>query len=138
MKNCQRYCFGPSIPLLPVKLGKQSCSSQTRVVSLRRLQESFIEGFTLCIPTWNIVILIPAWDSLFGCFLNGVTEVLVSRIHIKSIRWQQSLCKFIYQSNVVTLFGLAEVPSFNRHAWHCHSKLGGVISEGRCCDLGNL
>ena len=47
------------------------------------LQESFIEGFTLCIPTRNIVISIPAWDDLFGCFLNGVTKVLVSRIHIK-------------------------------------------------------
>ena len=79
-------CFGPSIPsLLSVELGKQSCSSQTWVVSLRRLQKGFIEGFTLCIPTRNIVISIPAWDSLFGCFLNGVTEVLVSRIHIKWI-----------------------------------------------------
>ena len=115
-------CFGPSIPPLSVKLGKQSCSSQTWVVFLRRLQKGFIEGFTLCIPTRNIVISIPAWDSLFGCFLNGVTEVLVSRIHIKWIRRQQSLCEFIRQSNVVTPFGLAEVPSLNRHAWHCHSK----------------
>ena len=30
-----------------------------------------------------VVVLIPAWDSLFSCLLNGVTEVLVSRIHIK-------------------------------------------------------
>ena len=77
---------------------------------------------TLCIPTRNVGISIPAWDSLFGCFLNGVTEDLVSRIHIKCIRRQQSLCEFIRQSNVVTPFGLAEVPSLNRHAWHCHSK----------------
>ena len=115
-------CLGLSILLLPVKLGKQSCSSQTWVISLRSLQEGFIEGFTLCIPTRNIVILIPMWDSLFGCFLNGVTEVLVSHIHIKWIRWQQSLCKFIRQSNVVTPFGLVAVSSLNRHAWHCHSK----------------
>ena len=115
-------CLEPSIPPLSVKLGKQSCSSQTWVVSLRRLQKGFLEGFTLCIPTRNIVISIPSWDSLFGCFLNGVTEVLVSRIHIKWIRRQQSLCEFICQSNVVTPFGLAEVPSLNRDAWHCHSK----------------
>ena len=115
-------CFGPSIPPFSVKLGKQSYCSQTWVVSLRRLQEGFIEGFTLCIPTWNIVTSTRAWDSLFGCFLNDVTEVLVSRIHIKWIRRQQSLCEFIRQSNVVTPFGLAEVPSLNRHAWHCHSK----------------
>ena len=87
-------CLRPSIPPLPVKLGNQSCSSQTWVVSLKRLQESFIEGFTLCIPTRNIVISIPAWDSISGYFLNGVTEVLVSRIHIKWYRQQQSLCKF--------------------------------------------
>ena len=60
-------CLGQSIPPLPVKLDKQSCSSQTWVVSLRRLQKGFIEGFTLCIPTRNIVISIPAWDNLFGC-----------------------------------------------------------------------
>ena len=85
--------------------------------------ESFIEGFTICILTRNIVISIPACYNLFVCFLNGVAEVLVSRIHIiKRIRWQQSLCEFIRQSNVVTPFGLAEVLSLNRHAWHCHSK----------------
>ena len=115
-------CLGLSISSLPIKLSKQSCSSQTWVVSLRRLQEGFIEEFTFCIPTRNIVISILAWDSLFGCFLNCVTEFLVSRIHIKWIRRQQSLCEFIRQSNVVTLFGLVEVPSLNRHAWHCHSK----------------
>ena len=111
-----------SIFPFPVKLGKQTCSSQTWVVSLRRLQESFIERFTLCIPTRNIVISIPAWDSLFGCFLNSVTEVLVSRIHINWIKRQQSLCEFIRQSNVVTPFGLAKVSLLNRHAWHCQSK----------------
>ena len=79
-------CLGSLIPPLPVKFGKQSYRSQTCVVSLRRLQKVFIEVFTLCIPTRNIVISISAWDSLFGCFLNGVIEVLVSRIHIKWIK----------------------------------------------------
>ena len=66
-------CLGPLISPLLIKHGKQSCSSQTWVVSLSRLQKGFIEGFTLCIPTRNIVISIPVWDSLFGCFLNGAT-----------------------------------------------------------------
>ena len=91
-------CFGPSILTICVKLGKQSCSSQTWVVSLRRLQKGFIEIFTLCIPTRNIVISIPAWNSLFGCFLNVVTEVLVSRIHIKWIRRQQSLANLFVKA----------------------------------------
>ena len=38
----------------------------------------------------------------------------------------------------MTLFGLAEVPLLKRHAWHCERNLGGVISEGRYCDLGNF
>ena len=58
------------------KLGKQSCSSQPWVVYLKRLQKGFIEGFTLCIPTRNIVISIPAWDSLFGCFLDVIFGLL--------------------------------------------------------------
>ena len=52
--------LGPSISSLSIKLGKQSCSTQTWVVSLRKLQKGFIEGFTLFIPTRNIVISIPA------------------------------------------------------------------------------
>ena len=35
------------------------------------------------VPTWNIVISIPAWDSLFGYFLNDAAKILVNRIHIK-------------------------------------------------------
>ena len=83
---------------------------------------NFKKRFTFRIPTRNIVVLIPAWDSLFGCFLDHITEVLVSRIHIKGIRRQQSLCEFNCQSIVMTPFSLAEVPSLNRHAWHWQSK----------------
>ena len=38
----------------------------------------------------------------------------------------------------MTPFGLAEVPSLNRHLGTARSNLGGVISEGRCCNLGNF
>ena len=131
-------CLGQSISTLPLKFGKQSCSSQTRVVSLRRLQERFIEGFTLHIPARNIVVSIPAWDSLFGCFLDNVTEILVSRIHIKWIRRQQSICKFIRQSNVVTPFNLAEVPLLNRHAWHWQSKPWWCNKRRSMLWLGNF
>ena len=73
--------FGSWITPLPVKFGKQSCSSQTRVVSLRRLQKHCVKGFTLRIPT--AVVSIPAWDSHFGCLPDDVRKVLVSSIHIK-------------------------------------------------------
>ena len=63
-------CLWPSILSLSVKLGKQSCSSQTWFVSLRRLQESSIEGFTFCILTRNIVISILAsfWMPSLWCY----------------------------------------------------------------------
>ena len=67
-------CFGPSISPFPAKLGKQSCSTQTRVVSLRRLQKRSLVGFTLRIPAWNIVVSIPAWDSFLATFLMMLQE----------------------------------------------------------------
>ena len=73
-----RFLGSLAISSIHLKLGKQSCSSQTWVISLRRLQKGFTEEFTLCITTQNIVVSIPAWDSLFGCFVDDVTEVVVS------------------------------------------------------------
>ena len=54
------------------------------------------------------------------------------------IRWRQSSGKFVCESNIVAPLGLAEVSSRSGLLRTEQANLGGVISEGGCCDLGNF
>ena len=90
-------------------------SSPAGVRSLRRFREHLIEVLTLSIPTRNVVVSSTTWDILFGCCADGITEVLVCPVYIRCIRWQQALSELVGQGIVMAPFGLAEVPSLNRH-----------------------
>ena len=75
----------------------------TQVVSLRRLQKGFIEGFTLCIPTRNIVISIP--DSICSELIIHAGAALKSwlRDFLSSCLHRLKITKIWRRALVVTI-----------------------------------
>ena len=99
-------------------------------MSFKVLQECLVKVFTLRIATWYMIILPAMWNTFFRCDADGVTETLISPIHIRCIRWRQSPGKFVCESNVVVPLGLVKVSSLYRLAWCRTSKPGWSNKRG--------
>ena len=62
---------------------EQGCGSPFRVASFRQLLKCTVKVLAFNIPTRYVVILIIAWDRIFGYCSDDIAEVLVGQIHIR-------------------------------------------------------
>ena len=131
-------CLGLLISAFLVKPEEQGSGSPVRVAPFRRLQKCTVQVPALSITTWYVVISSSTWDRIFGCYSDDIAEVLVGQIHMQRIWWQQTLCKFVGQCIVVAPVGLQKFHCLTGLLGTGRASLGGTISEGRCCDLGNF
>jgi len=97
-----------------------------------------LEGFTLFVPAWHIVLAMATWDRMFarGYWLSQACWHPLSIFSVSgggnlstdsSVRRQKR-----FQS------ALRKFQSFTGSLWTGTLSLGGVIRVGRCCDRGNF
>ena len=131
-------CLRPSVSAFSVKPGQQGRSSPARVRSLRRLQKHLIEVLTLSIPhgMWSfrrprgicflaavLMVLQKSWYARSTSDVSGGNKLLASWL-VRALQWLHlALRKF---HRLTGILGADRV------------SLGGTMSEGRCCDLGNF
>jgi len=74
------------------------------------------------------------WDALFGRVWQTLAKFLVCLLDACLIRRWQSLNGFTWVKAKALPISLAKVPTLHRIAVGGTLNLGGVMSEGQCCD----